>query len=160
MTDYGKQLREKQKAKRIYGMSEQQFRNYYEKATAMKGDSGENLVRMLEMRLDNAVYRAGLARTRPAARQAVSHAQFQVNGRKVDVASCQVKPGDVISVRENKQQKGLWKSFTENAQVVKEPPSWITTNAKTLEAKVTSRPAGEELKQLFNPKLIIEFYSR
>lgn len=159
MTDYGKQLREKQKAKRLYGLSETQFRNYFEKASAMKGDSGENLVRMLEMRLDNAVYRAGLAKTRPAARQAVSHAQFNVNGRKVDVASYQIKPGDIIGIRENKKQKGLWKMLVENP-IAKETPSWITFDPKALEAKITSKPAGEELKQLFDPKRIVEFYSR
>lgn len=159
MTDYGKQLREKQKAKRLYGVSEAQFRNYFKKATAMKGDSGENLVRMLEMRLDNAIYRAGLVKTRPAARQAVSHAQFEVNGQKVDVASFQVKPGDMIKVRENKKSKGIWKSFIEQP-VVAESPSWIASSPKVLEAKVTSKPTGEELKQVFDPKLIIEFYSR
>lgn len=159
MTDYGKQLREKQKAKRLYGLSETQFRNYFEKASAMKGDSGENLVRMLEMRLDNAVYRSGLAKTRPAARQAVSHAQFNVNGRKVDVASYQIKPGDVIAIRENKKQKGLWKTLAENP-IAKETPSWITFDPKAMEAKITSKPAGEELKQLFDPKRIVEFYSR
>ncbi len=160
MTDYGKQLREKQKAKRLYGVSEAQFRNYFEKATAMKGDSGENLVRMLEMRLDNAVYRSGLAKSRPAARQAVSHAQFDVNGQKVDVASFSVKPGDIITVRETKRQKGLWKSFQENPRTAQEIPSWISSSLKTLEAKITSKPAGDELKQVFDPKLIVEFYSR
>lgn len=159
MTDYGKQLREKQKAKRLYGVSEAQFRNYFKKATAMKGDSGENLVRLLEMRLDNAVYRSGFVKTRPAARQAVSHAQFEVNGKKVDVASYEVKPGDIIKVRENKKQKGSWKSLIEQP-VATEAPSWISANPKVLEAKVTSKPAGEELKQVFDPKLIVEFYSR
>lgn len=159
MTDYGKQLREKQKAKRLFGVSERQFRNYFEKAVNMKGNSGENLVRLLEMRLDNVVYRSGLAKTRPAARQFVSHAHLNVNGHRVDVASYQVKIGDVISIRETKAQKGPWKALAENASK-KETPSWISLGAKGLEAKVTSKPDGEELKQLFDPKLIIEFYSR
>lgn len=158
MTDYGKQLREKQKAKRVYGVSERQFRNYFEKAVGMKGNSGDNLVQMLEMRLDNAVYRAGFSKTRPAARQAVSHAHINVNGKRVDVASYQVKPGDIISIRETKVNKGPWKALAE--AVKKEAPSWIAADAKTLHAKITSKPAGEELKQLFDPKLIVEFYSR
>lgn len=159
MTDYGKQLREKQKAKRLYGVNERQFRNYFEKATNMKGDSGENLVRLLEMRLDNAVFRAGFAKSRPAARQAVSHAHIDVNGRKVNIASYQVKSGDVMRIRQSKLQKGPWKNLVDTLKN-KEFPSWIAVNAADLEAKITSQPAGEELKQLFDPKLIIEFYSR
>lgn len=159
MTDYGKQLREKQKAKRLYGVSEKQFRNYYEKAVGMKGDSGENLIRMLETRLDNAVYRAGFVKSRPAARQAVSHAHFAINGKRVDIASYHVKPGDIISIRETKREKGSWKSTTETMQHATSP-SWLSLEAKELTAKVTSQPSGEELKQVFDPKLIIEFYSR
>lgn len=159
MTDYGKQLREKQKAKRLYGVTERQFRNYFEKATNMKGDSGENLVRLLEMRLDNAVYRSGLAKSRPAARQVVSHAHIDVNGRKVNIASFQVKSGDVLKIRQSKLEKGPWKNLPD-ALKGKETPSWIALNGKDLEAKITSQPSGEELKQIFNPKLIIEFYSR
>ena len=159
MTDYGKQLREKQKAKRLYGVTERQFRNYFEKATNMKGDSGENLVRLLEMRLDNAVYRSGLAKSRPAARQVVSHAHIDVNGRKVNIASFQVKSGDVLKIRQSKLEKGPWKNLPD-ALKGKETPSWIALNGKDLEAKITSQPSGEELKQIFDPKLIIEFYSR
>jgi small subunit ribosomal protein S4 len=159
MTDFGKQLREKQKARRMYGISERQFRNYFEKAVGMKGDSGENLMRLLETRLDNAVFRAGFAKSRTAARQAVSHAHIQVNGKKVDIASYQIKPGDVIGIRESKLQKGPWKSIAEELKR-KEAPSWIALNAQALEAKITSQPAGEELKEVFEPKLIVEFYSR
>lgn len=159
MTEYGKQLREKQKAKRLYGVSEEQFRNYYKKSLKMKGNTGEMLVRMLEMRLDNAVFRAGFVKSRPAARQAVSHAQFDVNGKRVDVASYAVRPGDVISVRETKRNKGPWKQLAESAQAA-QAPSWLSVDAKDLKTKVTSTPSGEELKQVFDPKLIIEFYSR
>jgi len=159
MTEYGKQLREKQKAKRIYGVSEKQFRNYFDKALKMKGDSGENLVRLLEMRLDNAVFRSGFTKSRPAARQTVSHAHVGVNGRKVDIASAQVKPGDIISVRETKRQKGPWKNLSEDMKT-RLAPSWLAVDAKAYEAKVTGKPEGEELKQAFDPKLIIEFYSR
>lgn len=158
-TDYGKQLREKQRAKLVFGVAEKQFRNYFEKATKIKGDTAENLVRLLESRLDNAVFRAGFAKTRAAARQLVSHAHVDVNGKKVTVASYQVKPGEVITIRNTKREKKLWKGFAEQAAKT-EPPSWLAVDLKDLSAKVTSLPAGEELKQVFEPQLIIEFYSR
>ena len=159
MTDYGKQLREKQRAKLVYGVMERQFRNTFEKATNMKGDTGENLVRLLELRLDNAVFRAGFAKTRASARQSVSHGHIDVNGNKVDIASYQVKPGDVISIHANKQSKKNWKSFAETTQKV-ETLSWIVTDLKSMTAKVTSLPSTDDLKQVFEPKLIVEFYSR
>jgi len=160
MTDYAKQLREKQKAKRLYGVSEKQFSNYFKKAVSMKGDSGENLVRLLEMRLDNSVFRSGFAKTRAAARQVVSHSHVFVNGKKTDIASFQVKPGDVLRIRDNKREKGLWKNLLEDLKK-QETPSWLALNPEEMEAKVTSRPDAEELKQVvFDPKLIIEFYSR
>lgn len=159
MTDYGKQLREKQRAKLVFGVMERQFRNTFEKATNMRGDTGENLVRLLELRLDNAVFRAGFAKTRAGARQLVSHAHVDVNGTCVNIPSYQVKPGDAISIRENKKGKKQWKSFLETTQKI-ETPSWITTDLKELTAKITSVPAGEELKHIFDPKPIVEFYSR
>ncbi|MBI5655246.1 30S ribosomal protein S4 [Candidatus Uhrbacteria bacterium] len=158
-TDYGKQLREKQRAKLVFGVAERQFRNYFEKATNMKGDTAANLVRLLELRLDNAVFRAGFAKTRAAARQLVSHAHVDVNGKKVTIASYSVKPGDIIAIRQGKREKKIWKAFAEAASKT-ESPSWITSDMKELTAKVTSLPAGEELKQVFEPQLIIEFYSR
>jgi small subunit ribosomal protein S4 len=158
-TDYGKQLREKQRAKLVYGLMERQFRNTFEKATNMKGDTGENLVRLLELRLDNAVFRAGFAKTRAAARQLVSHAHIDVNGTKVTVPSYQMKVGDVISIRSAKQQKKNWKTFAEATPKV-ETPSWLTADLQALNAKVTSLPAGDDLKQIFDPKPIVEFYSR
>ncbi|MFA5936195.1 MAG: 30S ribosomal protein S4 [Patescibacteria group bacterium] len=158
-TDYGKQLREKQRAKLVFGVMERQFRNYFEKAVGMKGDSGQALVQMLEMRLDNALFRAGFAKTRAAARQAISHKHVEVNGKIVNVASYQVRPGEVIKIRNTKREKGLWKAMAENMPKV-EVPSWISADPKEMEAKITSKPAGEELKQLFDTKLIIEFYSR
>jgi small subunit ribosomal protein S4 len=159
MTDYGKQLREKQRAKLVFGLMERQFRNYFEKATTMKGDTGENLVRLLESRLDNAVFRAGFAKTRAGARQLVSHAHVDVNGKKVNIPSYQIKPGDMISIRKTKKEKKIWKSFSEATNKV-ETLSWIATDLKDLTAKVTSLPSGDELKQPFDPKLIVEFYSR
>lgn len=158
-TDYGKQLRNKQRAKLIYGVAEKQFRNYFDKATNMKGDTGENLVALLELRLDNAVFRAGFSKTRAAARQLVSHAHITVNGKRVDVASFSVKPGDIVAVKESKRENKIWKNFLETVTKV-EPPSWITTDLKNLSAKIVSVPAGEELKQVFTPQNIVEFYSR
>ncbi len=158
-TDYGKQLREKQRAKLVFGIMERQFTNYFAKATQMKGDSGENLVRLLELRLDNAVFRAGFAKTRAGARQMVSHGHFDVNGKPVNIPSYQVKIGDVLTVRQNKKGKATWKLFLESGAIAA-APSWMTSDMKDLLAKVVSIPAGEELKQVFDPKLIVEFYSR
>lgn len=159
MTDYGKQLREKQKAKRLYGLLERQFSNLFAEATKRKGNTEEALVQLLELRLDNAVYRAGFAKTRAAARQAVGHAHFEVNGQKVNIPSFRVKPGDIIKLRGNKQAKGLWNGISE-VLAKKEVPSWISLQANELSAKITSVPSGAELQQPFDPKLIIEFYSR
>ena len=151
MTDYGKQLREKQRAKLVFGLMERQFRNYFDKATSMKGDTGENLVRLLESRLDNVVFRAGFAKTRAAARQIVGHGHIDVNGQRVNIPSYQVKPGEVVSIRKGKQEKKAWKSFSEATQKV-DTLSWINTDLKELSAKVTSLPQGEELKQQFDPR--------
>jgi len=159
MTEYGKQLREKQKAKHLYGLAERQFSNLFQEAAKRKGNTAEALVQLLELRLDNAVYRAGFAKTRAAARQAVGHAHFEVNNQKVNIPSYRVKPGDVIKIRGNKQGKGLWQNISE-ALAKKEVPSWISLKAADLSAKITSVPSGAELQQPFDTKLIIEFYSR
>jgi len=158
-TDYGKQLREKQRAKLVYGIMEKQFRNYFEKAKKTKGDTAARLVQLLELRLDNAVFRAGFAKTRAGARQIVSHGHIDINGKPVNIPSYQVRTGEVISIRKNKKEKKNWKSFAEVTQKV-ETPSWITTDVKDLTAKVVSVPAGDELKQIFEPQRIVEFYSR
>ena len=159
MTDYGKQLREKQRAKLVFGVAERQFRNYFEKAANIRGDTAQSLVRLLELRLDNAVFRAGFAKTRASARQLVSHAHVNVNGKKVTIPSYSVKPGDEISIRETKRNKGNWKAFAENAPKT-EVPSWLSADLKNLSVKVTSVPEGEDLKQVFEPQRIVEFYSR
>lgn len=158
-TDYGAQLREKQRAKLVYGIMEKQFQNYFDKASGMKGDSGLNLVTLLERRLDNALFRAGFAKTRASARQIVGHKHVTVNGKLVNIPSYQVKVGDVISIREGKKGKGIWKIFSETVKAV-ETPSWVSTNLAELSAKVTGMPAGDDLKQVFDPKRIVEFYSR
>lgn len=159
MTDYGKQLREKQKAKRLYGLSETQFANYFKASVKMKGDSGVNLVRSLETRLDNAIYRAGFAKSRAAARQIVSHSQVQVNNHKVNIPSFHVRQGDVITIQERKKGKSSWKNLSDELKNY-EAPSWLTVDVPNLTVKISGEPTGEELKQIFEPKLIIEYYSR
>lgn len=159
LTDFGKQLREKQKAKRMYGLSERQFSNMYEEAVKRKGNSSETMVQLLETRLDNVVYRAGYAKTRAAARQAVNHAHFSVNGKKVDIPSYRVRLGDVITIRDTKRAKPLWKGIEETLSK-KEAVSWLSVDSKELTVKVTGLPSGKELLQPFDPKMIVEFYSR
>jgi small subunit ribosomal protein S4 len=160
MTDYGKQLREKQKARWVYGLNERQFSNLFQEAFRKGGDTGITLVQLLESRLDNVVFRAGFAPTRAAARQAVGHGQFTVNGKNVDIPSYRVRSGDVIQVRATKRGKGLWKSTEESLKNYK-TQSWIAVDAKELSAKVTGAPTADELKQQpFDPKMIVEFYSR
>ena len=159
LSNFAMQLREKQKAKRLYGVLEKQFRNYFAKATAMKGNTGDNLSQLLEMRLDNAVFRLGLAKTRPQARQLVSHALFMVNGKKVNIPSYHVRVNDEISIRDNKVGKGVFTDLDErlkNHQI----PGWLHLDKASKKGKVVSIPAGEDLKEVYDPKLIVEFYSR
>ena len=154
---YGIQLREKQKAKRLYGIMERQFRNYFKQAASMSGNTGEHLARLLETRLDNTVYRLGFAKTRPQARQMVSHAMFYVNGVKVNIPSYQVKIGDIIEVRPNKKAKKLFNDLSDrlkNHTVM----SWLHREEDT-KGKIVGAPQGEDLKEVYDPKLIVEFYS-
>jgi small subunit ribosomal protein S4 len=160
ITDYGKQLREKQKCKRIYGLAERQFRNTFEEAARRRGDTGALFVRLLEARLDNAVFRSGFAKTRASARQFVSHAMFDVNGTKVNIPSYRVKPGDIISVRATKRAKGPWKDLTEQIKN-RQAPSWLAVDPAAMTVKVSGVPTDGELKnQPFDVKPIVEFYSR
>jgi small subunit ribosomal protein S4 len=154
---YGTQLREKQKAKRLYGLLERQFRNYFTKAARQDGNTGENLCRLLEMRLDNAVFRLGFAKTRPQARQMVSHAMFLVNGKKLNIPSYMVGVGDTIEIRPNKSAK---KVFADLADRVKSTavPGWLHRE-DVQKGKVVSIPSGDDMKEAFNPTLIVEFYS-
>jgi small subunit ribosomal protein S4 len=154
---YGTQLREKQKAKRLYGIMERQFRNYFKKAASMSGNTGEHLARLLETRLDNTVYRLGFAKTRPQARQMVSHAMFYVNGIKVNIPSYQVKIGDIIEVRPNKKAKKLFNDLSERLKN-QTALSWLHREEDT-KGKIVSMPQGEDLKEVYDPKLIVEFYS-
>lgn len=156
---FGTQLREKQKAKRLYGVMERQFRNYFAKASRMPGNTGENLAQLLEMRLDNVVFRLGFAKTRPQARQMVSHALFTVNGKKVDIPSYQVRLDDVIAIRENKKEKGIFMDFSERMKN-HTVPAWLHTEENDRTGKIVGIPEGEDLKEVYDPKLIVEFYSR
>ncbi len=159
LSGYGQQLREKQKVKRIYFILEKQFRNYFEKALQQKGVTGENLLFMLERRLDNVVYRAGFSTSRRQARQLVNHGHIEVNNRKVDIASFQVKEGDVVSVKakshKNPHVEGAWQTSSGRSR-----PSWITANEVGMSATVASMPKREDIGQDINEQLIVELYSK
>jgi small subunit ribosomal protein S4 len=157
MSNYGTQLREKQKAKRIYGVLESQFRKYYEKADRQRGITGENLLRLLELRLDNVVYRLGYGNSRTEARQLVNHGHFLVNGKKVDIASYSVEAGDVIAVREKSRASEKFKVFAENPKTL---PNWLQGDVATYEGKVVSLPAREDIDIPVNETLIVELYSK
>lgn len=159
VSTFGLQLREKQKAKWIFGLLERQFRNYFENARRSTGDTGIHLVELLEMRLDNVVYRLGFASTRRMSRQMVNHGFFTVNGKGVDIASCQVRAGDTIAIKKTKMQRKLVQNLAERLTKV-QLPGWLSMDRETLEGKVLSKPQGDDLKQLFDPKLIVELYSR
>ena len=156
---YGLQLREKQKAKRYYGVLESQFRSYYKKAIRSKGRTGENLLALLESRLDNTIYRLGFAMSRSEARQLVLHGHFLVNGRKVNVPSFLVKPGMIISLREKSRHLDKIKSTIE-ANASRQPPSWLEYDANSLIAKVSSLPGREDIDFPVEEQLIVELYSK
>ena len=155
-SEYGMQLREKQKVKYTYGVLERQFRNTYEKASRMKGQKGENLLVLLESRLDNLVYRMGIAPTRAAARQLVSHCHITLNGIVCNIPSAQVKPGDVIAVRE--RSKSL--EVIQNSVASAPKYSWIEFDTKTLTGKYLNVPVREEIPENINEQLIVELYSK
>ena len=157
LSNYGLQLREKQKAKRIYGLLEGQFHKYYERAERIKGISGENLLRLLELRLDNTVFRAGYGGSRNEARQLVTHGHFLVNGKKVDIASYQLSAGDVISVRDKSKASEKFKTFAENPKTL---PAWLEGNTANFEAKVVREPSREDIDVPVNETLIVELYSK
>ena len=157
MSEYGLQLREKQRAKFIYGVLEKQFRNTFEKASKKKGITGENLLIMLETRLDNVVYRMGLATTRREARQLVTHGHYTLNGKKVNSPSQEVKVGDVIKVKEKSQNSPKFKEIKEMQIMV---PSWLSTDAEKLEGKVVALPTREEIDTPIQEHLIVELYSK
>ena len=157
MSDYGLQLREKQRAKFIYGVLEKQFRTTFEKASKKKGITGENLLIMLEERLDNVVYRMGLAMTRREARQLVVHGHYTVNGKKVDIPSYQVKPGDVIRVKTKSQSSPKFKEIKDMQVGV---PGWLSVDRDKLEGTVLADPTRDQIDTPIEEHLIVELYSK
>ena len=159
MSEYGLQLREKQKAKFIYGVLEKPFRNYYEKADRMPGQTGANLMAMLECRLDSIIFRLGFARTRREARQIVDHKHVLVNGKKVNIPSYICKPGDVISIKENKKDTQRYKDILE-VTGDRAVPSWLECNQEAMEGTVKEIPTRDLIDVPVNEMLIVELYSK
>ena len=159
VSEYGIQLREKQKVKRLYGLLEKQFRRLFKEASRRKGMTGENLLILLENRLDNVVYRAGFAASRAEARQVVGHGHILVNGKKASIPSMRMRPEDVIAVRE-KSRKNVQINSALEAALRKGPISWLDVDAKNFSAKVVSDPKREELTLPIQEQLIVELYSR
>ena len=158
VSEYGAQLKEKQKVKFVYGILEKQFHKYYLKAANMKGITGENLLKLLELRLDNVVYRLGLAKTRRMARQVVVHGHIRVNGQKVDIPSYSVKVGDVITLRQRSTEMEMFKALREGTSIV--TPKWLTFDAPNLTGTVNALPAREDIDLQLQENMIVEFYSR
>ena len=158
LSDYGTQLAEKQKAKKFYNLLEKQFYLTFEKAQKKSGDAGKNFLKLLETRLDNTVYRLGLAVSRYESRQIVSHGHITVNGKKVDIASYVVKPGDVISIRKQSVNNRFFKKILERKNV--ERPSWLNWDAATKSGKVLHEPVDTDLPANLNVQVIIEYYSK
>lgn len=158
-SEYGEQLREKQKVKRIYGIRERQFRNYFEKASKSRGITGDVLLSLLEKRLDNAVFKLGFSDSRDHARQTISHGHIKVNGRKVDISSYGVKLNDIISFSQKFQKKENFKKISERIKSYK-ASAWLEIDKKKVEGKVVSDPKREDSDQTINENLIVEYYSR
>jgi small subunit ribosomal protein S4 len=160
LSDYATQLREKQKVKRIYGLLERQFRNYYKKAATKKGNTGENLLQMLETRLDNVVYRMGFAVTRPAARQLVSHRGITVNGKSVNLPSYAVKAGDAIALSEKAQKQMRVKESLTVSEQMNLMPSWVEVDSNKFAGVFKAVPDRADLPSDINEALIVELYSK
>jgi len=158
VSEYGAQLKEKQKVKFIYGVIEKQFHRYYLKAAHMKGITGDNMLQLLELRLDNVVYRLGLGKTRRMARQIVGHGHIRVNGMKVDIPSYSVKVGDVITLRPKSTESETFKVLREGTTVV--TPKWLTFDAQNLTGTVNALPTREDIDFEVQENMIVEFYSR
>lgn len=156
VSEYGLQLRAKQKTKRFYGLQETQFRNLFEKAARLKGVTGENFLRLLELRMDNIVYRMGFAKSRPEARQLVTHGHFTVNGAKLDIPSAILSAGDVVEVKESSRKSEKFKDLGKNSAI----PGWLTFDPDTLKGTVVSEPERDEVDIEVEEHLIVELYSR
>ena len=159
LSDYGVQLREKQKVRRIYGILEGQFRGYYAKADAKKGITGENLLQLLECRLDNVAYRMGIGASRTEARQIVRHNSIKVNGKRVNIPSFQVKPGDVVEVAERAKQQLRIKGAIEAAEQ-RGFPEWLDVDVKAFKGTFKAKPQRDELPSTINESLVVELYSK
>ncbi len=158
VSSYGTQLREKQKAKRIYGIYEKQFKSYYEKADKMRGITGENMLILIERRLDNVIYRLGFGVSRAQARQMVSHGMFKINGKKVDIASYLVSAGDIITVKESKKENVPFVEFKDRPK--KPTPKWLEMDIPTLTGKVLELPEREDVDAVIAEHMIVELYSK
>ena len=159
-SQYSLQLREKQKVKRLYGLLERQFSNLMKEASRKQGQAGEVLLQLLELRADNAVYRAGFAPSRRAARQLVTHGHFTLNGNRFDIPSLRLKPGDVLAPRAKSLKTEYFKNIDETSPAPSEIPAWIKVNRKKVELSVVSVPARVDAEPDINEQLIVEYYSR
>jgi small subunit ribosomal protein S4 len=157
--DFGLQLREKQKIRRVYGVLERQFRNYFREAQTHPGVTGEWLLRSLELRLDNVVYRMGLASSRAQARQLVGHGHFAVNGRPTNIPSFQLKPGDRVEVRESRRSREPFKLAKETLKS-HQAPEWLTVDAASLSGAISASPSRDQMPLDLNEQLVVEYYSR
>ncbi len=159
VSEYWKQLREKQKTKRVYNVTERQFRRYYRKAQQQRGLTGQALLIQLERRLDNVIYRLNFAESRAQARMLVTHGHFSINGRRTDIPSMLVSPGDMIEVREGSRTRTYFKELPDVAET-RATPVWLERDSKNLTAKVTQAPERGDIDANFNEQLVVEFYSR
>ncbi len=160
LSDHGIQLQQKQKARHIYGIYERQFRGVFDEAARQTGVTGSNLLKLLERRLDNVVYRAGFATSRPQARQTVNHGHIVVNGKKVDIPSFIVKPGDVVGWREKSKSSGLFKAASDNVGRRRQATNWITVDSDNLTAAIDAVPAEDDIDTTIDTRMIVEYYSR
>ncbi|MDR2811729.1 MAG: 30S ribosomal protein S4 [Endomicrobium sp.] len=158
MSDYAKHLREKQKARRVYGLTEEQFVHYYETAEKMNGSTGDNLFKILELRLDNVVYRLGLASSKRMARQIINHGNVLVNGKKIDLPRYQVKAGDIITVPEKYKSNAVIKKLVEG--ISSNVPAWLNFDKNKIAGTVVSEPLAGEISHPINSQLIVEYYSK
>lgn len=159
MSEYGTQLKAKQKAKKEYGMMEKQFKLTFEKAQKQTGKAGENLLKLLETRLDNTVFRLGLAESRPKARQIVGHGHVQINGKKVNIPSYQVKAGEVITIKPGSKKSKLFANLEDKVKKA-QVPGWLNFDVKAGTAKVLNRPSTEDIKSDIDTQVIVEYYSK
>ena len=159
-SQYALQLREKQKVKRLYGLLERQFSNLMKEASRRQGQSGEVLLQLLEQRIDNAVYRAGFASSRRAARQLVTHGHFMLNGRRVDIPSIRLRPGDELVVRDHSKQTEYFKKIDDVSPAPSATPGWLKVERKKVTVTVTGAPARDDAEPDINEQLIVEYYSR